>query len=687
MRSFLQFPWFKCCAALLIVSFFAAGPVAATMPLLQENDEVEAEEADGVEDEEPNGIEVTDWDLSEEEPESDAEEPVQFEQSHQQTRKFVPEHDGEPVDLSTFRVREDGFIVACVSPRDQDDDDESGFLQIYNPDLELEQEFALPFAPTALDLDSSGNHFVAGSGIVARVSRDGEVELTADSPNMAGVDMDELREEVIEDLEQRNKQMKKIYSRQIEQFEEQIEELEKIDEEERTRRQNSRLERARQNLKSYQEIIDQQFQEIDDDAIERQIRSSGRITGLAVGGEDIFVATSAATGSGYEIHRVNRDLEDPERILKRLSGCCGQMDIHASEGKVYVAENTKFKVGIYDRDGEKISSFGKRLRGDNQGFGSCCNPMNVLCCGNGEILTAESSIGKIKKFNADGDMIAYIGRARIGGGCKHVAFGHDEKRDRYYVQYEDNHEICVLESTASASAVDPELTKFSQQLTGSWQLSGVKTSDSDLTEIRGVGLELKDDGDKVVVADVIENSPAERRSIGIGDQLIGVGVPGERLESTEGMTADEVTDILRGDTGRSIRLRFHSSKNDRKRRLTLNRVRMERLDGDWIVSEPEEDFFDGAGVEAYTSIKEFTFKEDGTASMTMEQSAMQDRVDSSLKWVATQLDDGVLHVDIEGSDEMIMYNLKIKLDGDSAGISTGYSGWGEPSDFRDYERQ
>jgi hypothetical protein len=157
------------------------------------------------------------------------------------------------------------------------------------------------------------------------------------------------------------------------------------------------------------------------------------------------------------------------------------MDIQAYKDKLLAAENTKFQVGIYDEEGKSLDSFGSRNRTGGAGFGSCCNPMNVRCCNNGDILTAESSIGDIKRFSADGEYLAYVGRAKISGGCKHVAIAWDEQRDRYYMMNISDSSICVLVPLSEA----PEFTEdellakaanegLGKKLVGAWKIPGTK---------------------------------------------------------------------------------------------------------------------------------------------------------------------------------------------------------------------
>ncbi len=210
------------------------------------------------------------------------------------------------------------------------------------------------------------------------------------------------------------------------------------------------------------------------------------ITSLAVTSKDVFLCCGALEGHGYEVWRTDHDLSSPKKVVTDLGGCCGQCDIQATEDHLILAENTKFQVGLLDRDGNRLTSFGQQDRTSKDGFGSCCNPMNVRCCSNGDILTAESSLGFIKRFNKDGALVSTVGKAKIGGGCKHVAIGFDEKRDRYYMQYQDRNQICVLVPLAEAPEVTAEekaaleaqqglarkLTGDSITLSGEWSLTG-----------------------------------------------------------------------------------------------------------------------------------------------------------------------------------------------------------------------
>ena len=174
-----------------------------------------------------------------------------------------------------------------------------------------------------------------------------------------------------------------------------------------------------------------------------QKRGTAKVTGIAVSARDVFVATSARSGSGYEVWRLGHDLEHAESILDGLRGCCGQCDIQVRGEDLVVAENTRHRVTRFGRDGDNLGSFGQRNRDGGDGFGGCCNPMNTRVGSAGEIYTAESE-GHIKCYSADGEMLATIGTADLVGGCKHVAIGVSERGERVYILDINNSAIAVM---------------------------------------------------------------------------------------------------------------------------------------------------------------------------------------------------------------------------------------------------
>ena len=417
--------------------------------------------------------------------------------THKQIRTIKPTHDGKPIALNTFCLDKDGNILACVGGDTTEfvpgEDGEitsktvvaPKLLQTYSPEGKLLREVSLDFKPTAVNQSPTGTIFVAGVGRVAQISPEGKVLVVADSPHIG--DLDEMKKKAEAEAKVQMKQMTGMLTDQIERLDQRLAAIKEKPEADLTDRDKKRIETLEQQKKMYcdqekemEEMYSSFFSA--DAMLERALE----ITSLAVTSKDVFLCTGAVEGHGYEVWRTDMDFSSPKKVVSDLGGCCGQCDIQATEQNLILAENTKFQVGLLDRDGNRVSSFGQQDRTSKDGFGSCCNPMNVRCCSNGDILTAESSIGYIKRFNSEGELVGTVGKARIGGGCKHVAIGFDEKRDIYYMQYQDRNQICVMVPLADAPEFTEEeiaanearkglcqkLVGNGKEISGAWSLTG-----------------------------------------------------------------------------------------------------------------------------------------------------------------------------------------------------------------------
>ena len=414
--------------------------------------------------------------------------------SHKQLRVISPKHNGEKITLNTFCLGRDGEILMCVggpqveyTPKDDDPTqydikriDSASLVQRYSADEQLLAEYPVEFKPTAINLIPGKDEFVvAGEGWLVRMTLAGEVIKKSRTPNIG--DYEEFKVKALEAAKEDLKQYVQQFEIQKKQAEQTIEELEKKPEADRNANDKAQIEAQKSMLKMFNDQIGQFEQMFDVDDPEQAVRDRLTITGIAAADSDLFISIRKLKGHGYQVWRTNFDFEQGEKVVDDLGGCCGQLDIQASGDKLLIAENGKFRVGIYDRDGDLAKSFGKRDRKANEGFGSCCNPMNIRCCDGGEVLTAESSIGDIKRFSADGKFLGYVGRAKIGGGCKHVAIAFDSTRNRYYMQHQDKGQICVLVPKEEVTGLteDELLAKearegLGQKLVGTWEIPGAK---------------------------------------------------------------------------------------------------------------------------------------------------------------------------------------------------------------------
>ncbi|MHC4389287.1 MAG: NHL repeat-containing protein, partial [Planctomycetota bacterium] len=113
-------------------------------------------------------------------------------------------------------------------------------------------------------------------------------------------------------------------------------------------------------------------------------------SGIAVFEEDVFVAfgTEGSLRSRSSIVRFNRDLTEQVVIAEELRGCCKRLDMVACKDGLYVAENSRHRVLKLDKQGKVLDKWGERDRVNVEGFGSCCNPMNLYYSPKGWLYTA-----------------------------------------------------------------------------------------------------------------------------------------------------------------------------------------------------------------------------------------------------------------------------------------------------------
>jgi len=169
-----------------------------------------------------------------------------------------------------------------------------------------------------------------------------------------------------------------------------------------------------------------------------------KVSSLSANENEIFIACSAVAGYGYEVWRTDKNFENGSIIVKGLRGCCGQMDVQCNQQGIFVAENSRHRVNHYDRAGKLIKYWGKRDRNGVEGFGSCCNPMNVAVGKAGEVYTAESNLGYIKRYSADGKYLDFVGKVKLVPGCKNVSIMVSPDGSRVYMMDLTRNHIIVM---------------------------------------------------------------------------------------------------------------------------------------------------------------------------------------------------------------------------------------------------
>lgn len=166
--------------------------------------------------------------------------------------------------------------------------------------------------------------------------------------------------------------------------------------------------------------------------------------GLAVSDDAIFTTYGSgwSTKAQAKLVRFDIDFENPTVLAEGLRGCCQHCDIIFRDGILLLAENAAFRVVHFDRDGTRLLKWGAKSRDDISLFGSCCNPMNLTFGVDGTLYTAESGVGRVKRYSVDGKflgLVGYIDTQRYNRGsmmasaCSYVPLAVTSDGNRIYV--------------------------------------------------------------------------------------------------------------------------------------------------------------------------------------------------------------------------------------------------------------
>jgi hypothetical protein len=281
-----------------------------------------------------------------------------------------------PGALKNFCLNGEGNILACLAPQESG----SPSIRVYSPAGKLLKTMPLEIRPGAIAVARDGSIFVGGDGRVLKLNAGGEVLASAASP-VADAAVS-LSKEMIEMLEQSGQSSKE------------------------------QLDQMKASLTARR----------------------GEVTGLAVTERDVFMAVPAPNDFTFRVYRFDHALKDPQLVVEKLRGCCGQMDIQAHQGNLWIPHNARHSVESRDRDGKELSTFGQAGRVKPADFGGCCEPKNMRVLANGEVLVAESGPPTcIKRFTADGKFVEVVAMATAKGNCVRVTVEASPDGSRIYL--------------------------------------------------------------------------------------------------------------------------------------------------------------------------------------------------------------------------------------------------------------
>lgn len=135
-----------------------------------------------------------------------------------------------------------------------------------------------------------------------------------------------------------------------------------------------------------------------------------------------------------------------------FSTCCGILDFCVdNKGNIYVANLGAHRVESCNIRGKNTRHWGKAGKSDED-FCGCCNPTNIAIAGNGNIITSEKTIPRVKIYSPKGrKLLAIMGTGCFDKNCANMDVAADSESNIYVV---DNMANCI------------RVFSFSQKTTG-----------------------------------------------------------------------------------------------------------------------------------------------------------------------------------------------------------------------------
>jgi hypothetical protein len=350
--------------------------------------------------------------------------------------------------INSFCLNQEGNLLVCCHKNvaggaiqelgnmifKQADEKNVNEIRVCSPEGKKIGEWKMDTEPQAICLGGDGTIYVGGAGKLIKLDKDGKVLLTADAPNVADLPPPPSPPEEKAEPEDKNPvEAKKAKENRIAELQKKMQEYQTEFQE----AANGLDPNDAAAVEAYQAKIQEpmeKFQAVMQELQELQMTPQMRyqqalmardrqmmITGLAVADQDLFVVCMSSKGHGFVVWRTDLDFAQPKKIVEKLAGCCGQMDVQTKNGELWIAHNGKHKVEHYDRDGKMLSSFGKTDRIAPDGFGGCCEPKNLRFAPNDELLASESGPPTcVKRFSTDGTFLGTAVVAPWKSGCVRV---------------------------------------------------------------------------------------------------------------------------------------------------------------------------------------------------------------------------------------------------------------------------
>ena len=184
--------------------------------------------------------------------------------------------------------------------------------------------------------------------------------------------------------------------------------------------------------------------------------SPANVTAIAIAGTNILVADASARlirrvdPAGRPLGLIGDQSKTKSFILPN-----GSLDLDVDTAGIVRATDTgRHQVTAWTLDGTPVGKFGKFGMADPVDFVGCCNPVNLAMTRDGKIVTAEKMIARVKVFEPDGRLIAFIGPEHFDQKCTHIHLATDS-RGRLLAADPVRREITVFAQVVKIAVNEP----------------------------------------------------------------------------------------------------------------------------------------------------------------------------------------------------------------------------------------
>lgn len=145
------------------------------------------------------------------------------------------------------------------------------------------------------------------------------------------------------------------------------------------------------------------------------------ITGITSLGEQVLIADSGQRVIGVCDAQGNVDGQigrrQPERGVEGLVAPSPCIKVRAATDRtIWVNNPGKHRLEQFDLTGEPLGYFGKATNAV-EGFGGCCNPVSFDLLGQGQLVTAEKGLKRVKIYQPDGTLESVVAAPALFEGA------------------------------------------------------------------------------------------------------------------------------------------------------------------------------------------------------------------------------------------------------------------------------